>query len=122
VDAAIAEADRARAISDARPARVVYATAHVERGNTLLWDRRDAQGAKHEYDAALEANPRASHAYYGRAAIYRWLALQRHDPKLVQNAREDLQHAIANYSPYPPWKRMLAELDQVEAFTRSKAH
>ncbi len=124
VNRAMAEAETSLALSDSPSARRTIVAARCERANRLLWENRDPDGALKEYEAALVTLPKSAMALYGRAAVYRFRALTRHDPSLVRLARADLELILKVQREDDYWRPdttdALSELDTVEVMARAK--
>jgi hypothetical protein len=88
-----------------------------------LWEKSDADGAMKDFEAGL-AILKSPTALYGRAAVYRFKALTKHDPSLVRLARADLEASLKIRRADDYWRPdttdALAELDAVEAAARAK--
>ncbi|HVY49243.1 MAG TPA: tetratricopeptide repeat protein, partial [Minicystis sp.] len=90
-DGAIRYAREALAIANYGAAHRTLAKALVEKGDAALWDMGDPEAARASFDAAIEADPTYSPAYYRRAAYYQAVARKHADPSLSVKVRAELE-------------------------------
>ena len=121
VQRAIEEAEKSLAMSaDNWSTRSTLATARLERGIRTLWQIRDPDRARPDFDAAIAFSTEWPEPYYARAAAWRALAVARHDPSLVAKARADLKAALAASPKYALAQQALNDLDRVTAAAKPK--
>ena len=80
------------------------------KGEPLLSDRGDLDGAKRLFDEAAGTNGRCARADFDLGAYHQYLAVARHQPWQIVAARRYYQHAVEEAPKDPRWKQALDAL------------
>jgi tetratricopeptide (TPR) repeat protein len=109
-DGAVAMAKKALAQKDYGPARRTLADAYCSKGEQLLWERSDPDGAVREFQEAAATDPGDARAAYDLGAYHQYVGGTQKDSRQLDEAKTMYSRALELDAKYELAKNALTAL------------